>query len=128
MRGCALPPWQVDEDATAGQSFVELQFSDGETRKVLTAGKTIQDIARIIERKGDEMELRGVFKEVRGSSSAWQAGRCIHTESAASCSMRLWPLARSGAQVGFDPWKAAGAGAQQQGALGGDDVMRAEIR
>lgn len=61
--GCKIE-FKVDEDVPKGGSYVELHFQDGESRRVTTAGKGILDIARIIEQKGNEMEMRGVFKEV----------------------------------------------------------------
>ena len=42
--------------------YVELVFTDGEQRKMLTADLSVQEIAKMIELKGSEMELKGVMK------------------------------------------------------------------
>ncbi|KAL6759816.1 hypothetical protein V8C86DRAFT_2565191 [Haematococcus lacustris] len=56
--------FKIDEDAAPGSSFVELHFSDDEQRKIALSATTVDDIARIIERKASAMELVALLKEV----------------------------------------------------------------
>ncbi|GFH28780.1 uncharacterized protein HaLaN_27327, partial [Haematococcus lacustris] len=55
--------FKIDEDAAPGSSFVELHFSDDEQRKIALSATTVDDIARIIERKASAMELVALLKE-----------------------------------------------------------------
>jgi large subunit ribosomal protein L53 len=47
----------------------DLLFSDNEHRKLFTADHNVEAIAKMIDDKGSEMEMRGIMREVR----AWRA-------------------------------------------------------
>ena len=57
-------PTQVDEQGLSGRAYVDLTFADNESRRVQTAEMSVEDIARLIEQKAGEMEMRTVMKEV----------------------------------------------------------------
>lgn len=56
--------FKIDEDAAPGSAFVELTFGDDELRKIALANTSVQEVSRLIEQKGSEMELKAVLKEV----------------------------------------------------------------
>lgn len=51
----------VDDGSPA---FVELTFTDKESRKLMMKDFKVDDVSKIIELKGGEMELKGVMQEV----------------------------------------------------------------
>ncbi|GIL72698.1 hypothetical protein Vretimale_4404 [Volvox reticuliferus] len=61
--GCVVE-FKVDEDGSAGKAFVDLTFTDNEQRRVHTKELSVEDVARLIEQKAGEMEMRTVMKEV----------------------------------------------------------------
>ncbi|KAG2442866.1 hypothetical protein HXX76_002945 [Chlamydomonas incerta] len=56
--------FNVDEQGQSGRAYVDLTFADNESRRVQTAEMSVEDIARLIEQKAGEMEMRTVMKEV----------------------------------------------------------------
>jgi large subunit ribosomal protein L53 len=51
-------------EGSPNAAFVELEFLDGDKRRIATAGRLATDIEKIIEQKGAEMDMRAVFNEV----------------------------------------------------------------
>lgn len=66
--------FSIDEDGKPGSAFVELTFADDEKRKIGMADNSVVDVSRMIEQKGNEMELKTVLKEV-----------CLHVHANAPC-------------------------------------------
>lgn len=64
--------FDIAEDGQPGKAFVELTFNDGAEIKVLTADYPVVDLSRMIDRKGNEMELKQVLSEVKGFDP-WKA-------------------------------------------------------
>mmetsp|Transcript_18602 Transcript_18602/g.33797 ORF Transcript_18602/g.33797 Transcript_18602/m.33797 type:complete len:84 (+) Transcript_18602:138-389(+) len=54
----------VLENGLAGAAFVELEFVDKDTRRILTADLKVEEILMQIQDKGGEMILQGLMKEV----------------------------------------------------------------
>ncbi|KAF5842621.1 hypothetical protein DUNSADRAFT_6091 [Dunaliella salina] len=57
--------FSIDEDAEPGKAFVELHFADEDKRKVFMADRRAEEITRLMEEKGTELETRSVLKEVK---------------------------------------------------------------
>mmetsp|Transcript_7618 Transcript_7618/g.13184 ORF Transcript_7618/g.13184 Transcript_7618/m.13184 type:complete len:126 (+) Transcript_7618:230-607(+) len=74
--------FKVNEEAPEGSSYVELQFADDEKRKVALAAVTVDEVTSMIEQKGNEMELRAVFKEV--GFDPWNAANRLGPAAAAT--------------------------------------------
>jgi len=60
---CAVD-FSIDEDAEPGRAFVELHFADEDKRKVFMADRRAEEITRMMEEKGTELETKSVLKEV----------------------------------------------------------------
>lgn len=56
--------FKINEETAIDRAYVELVFSDAEERKIFTEDYGVQEINRLIEQKGSEMELRSVMKDV----------------------------------------------------------------
>ncbi|MEW5303397.1 MAG: hypothetical protein WDW38_001723 [Sanguina aurantia] len=56
--------FKINEETAFDRAYVELLFSDAEQRKIFTEDYGVQEISRLIEQKGSEMELRSVMKDV----------------------------------------------------------------
>ncbi|PNH06892.1 hypothetical protein TSOC_006700 [Tetrabaena socialis] len=63
--GCVVA-FKVQEAAAsnAERAYVDLTFTDNDTRRVVTAELSVDDVSRIIQQKAGEMEMKGVMKEV----------------------------------------------------------------
>jgi len=60
---CAID-FSINEEAEHGKAFVELHFVDDDKRKVFLADRRAEEITRMMEEKGTELETRSVLKEV----------------------------------------------------------------
>lgn len=63
---CAVE-FNIDEEADHGKAFVDLHFADEDKRRVYLADRRADEITRLMEDKGSELETKSVLKEVRGA-------------------------------------------------------------
>lgn len=60
---CAVE-FNIDEDGGHGKSFVDLHFADEDKRRVYLADRRADEITRMMEEKGSELETKSVLQEV----------------------------------------------------------------
>ncbi|KAG2499338.1 hypothetical protein HYH03_002914 [Edaphochlamys debaryana] len=69
--GACVVEFKVEEGGAEGRAYVDLTFSDGDTRRVPTKELSVEDVGRLIEQKAGEMEMKAVMKEV--GHDPWKA-------------------------------------------------------